>query len=166
MSISSAFFSALLLSVASASAAVACAAPVEAPADGKGASTKKPASDKDGTDPEEAAKPPTSTSPPASGAPSGSPSTTPPGGMPSEAEQKQADACFEQCIAADPKAKQIDQQDMACLEKCGQNDQACADKCFQASEPLCKSAPASCQLLGSCEDKCFAGAGGGSGSGG
>jgi hypothetical protein len=75
-----------------------------------------------------------------------------------------ADQCFTQCIAGDAKAKEIDAQNVACLSKCGDNDQACGQKCFDATQPACATSQKSCDLLDSCDTKCYgappAGAGG------
>jgi hypothetical protein len=62
--------------------------------------------------------------------------------------------CFQQCIAVDPAAKQIDDQFMACIDGCGENLQ-CESTCGQTANQACQNNPTSCEKLGQCDEQCF-----------
>lgn len=74
--------------------------------------------------------------------------TPPPGG-----EEQEAEACFNQCIAGNAAAVQMDGDWQACMKQC-QDDQ-CADNCEQQATQACENDQAACQLLQQCDQKCF-----------
>lgn len=91
------------------------------------------------TPPSQTQPPPDGTQPPPVG------TQPPPGG-------EQGDACFTQCIAGNPAAKQIDDAFLACLDG-GGSEQTCGQQADQA----CQQNQAACQLLEQCGAQCFGG---------
>jgi hypothetical protein len=66
-----------------------------------------------------------------------------------------AEACYSQCIGANPAAVQIDQQWVACANNCGEQDEQCIGACDDQMFQTCEQNAAACDLLFQCADQCF-----------